>query len=186
MIRSPLIIDRSSTQPAWTRGRDWVLTALVWLAYFYLVRAALVDLYSLISESLAWMFAGGSPPSVPAISRFFKTLWDYCIVALANGMILIVWARYNQYRFGGQHRHIAGSAVSIDDLAALYRLPAKDIARWQGSRILVMQHDADGTLVSVTARDPGPVGPRTPQSPAAALLVTSRPALDAMPAAADN
>jgi biofilm PGA synthesis protein PgaD len=123
---------------------------------------------------------------VPEIARVFKTLWDYFIVAVANGMILIAWARYNQYRFGGHHPGFAGKAVSVEDLAALYRVPGEDIARWQSSRILAMQHDAGGTLLSVTARDTSQVGPRVPRLPAAASLVTSRPTVDTLPAAADN
>ena len=158
MTVAPRIIDRSSTRPPWARGLDWVLSAIVWLLYFYMIRIALVDLYYLISETFTWMFAGGDPPSVPAISRLSRTLWDYFIVALTNAMILIAWARYNQYRFGGHHHRIAGRAVSVEDLAALYRLSGEDIARWQGSRILAMQHDPDGTLVSVTTRDAGDAG----------------------------
>ena len=161
MIGPSLIIDRSSTRPAWARGLDWVLSALVWLLYFYLIREALIDLYYMTSESFAWMFLGGAPPSVPEIARVFRTLWDYLIVALANAMILIAWARYNQYRFGGYHERFAGKAVRVEDLAALYRLPAADIARWQAARTLVMQHDADGTLVSVTAKDAGAPGSRS-------------------------
>jgi biofilm PGA synthesis protein PgaD len=160
MIASSLIIDKSSTRPAWARGLDWVLTALVWLLYLYLIKAALVDLFILTRESLAWIFVGGERPSVPEVSRFITTLWTYFIVAVANGMILIAWARYNQYRFGGHDQHISGRVVSVDDLAALYRLPAGDIARWQGSRILAMQHHPDGTLLTVTSRDaaqPAPI-----------------------------
>ncbi len=153
MIASSLIIDRSSTRPAWAQGLDWVLTALVWLLFLFLIRAALVDLYVLTRESLTWIFAGSDRPSVPEISRFIGTLWTYFIVAVANGMILIAWARYNQYRFGGHDQHVAGRVVNVEDLAALYRLPAEDIARWQGSRILVMRHQADGTLITVTSKD---------------------------------
>ena len=158
---SSLIINRSSTRPAWARGLDWVLTALVWLLYLYLIKAALIDLYDLGRESFAWLFAGGERPSAPEISRFIATLWTYFIVAVANGMILIAWARYNQYRFGGHEQHVSGKVVSVEDLAALYRLPAADIARWQGSRILTMQHDADGTLLKVTTKDADQPAPTT-------------------------
>jgi biofilm PGA synthesis protein PgaD len=159
MIARSLIIDRSATRPAWARALDWVLSVLVWLLYLYLVRAAVVDLYDLGSESIAWLFAGGDRPSVPEISRFFTTLWQYFIVAVANGTILIAWARYNQYRFGGHDHHTAGRSVTVADLAALYHLPVSDIARWQASRTLTMQHAADGTLVSVASSDPAQPAP---------------------------
>jgi biofilm PGA synthesis protein PgaD len=86
------------------------------------------------------------------MARFFSTLRLYGVVVLANGAILIVWALYNQLRFRGQYRRVADRTVTVEDLAKLYRLPAADIARWQGSRILVMHHDADGTLANVTAK----------------------------------
>jgi biofilm PGA synthesis protein PgaD len=149
---SALIIDGSSTQACWMRYRDWLLSATVWLLYLYLVRVALIDLYSLGIGMVRWAFAGSLLPSAPEISRFFVTVWYYVIVATTNGMILIAWARYNQFRFGGQHRRGDGTAVSSADLAALYRVSAEDVAEWQNSHILMMQHDADGTLLSVRSR----------------------------------
>ena len=47
-------------------------------------------------------------------------------------------------------RREVGELVTVDDLVALYGLPAGDIAQWQQARILVMQHASDGTLVGVT------------------------------------
>lgn len=153
MIGSSLIIDKSSTRSAWARGRDWVLSALAWLLYLYVIREVFIDLYYITTQSFTWMFDGSGRPSVAAMARFFSTLRLYGVVVLANGVILIVWALYNQLRFRGQYRRVADRPVTVEDLATLYRLPAADIARWQGSRILVMHHDADGTLTNVAAKD---------------------------------
>jgi biofilm PGA synthesis protein PgaD len=153
MIGSSLIIDRSSTRSAWARGLDWVVSVLAWLLYLYLIREVFIDLYYVTTQSFTWMFDGSGRPSVAALSRFFSTLRLYGIVVVTNGAILALWALYNQLRFRGQSRRVADRAVSIEDLATLYRLPAADIARWQGWRVLVMQHDPDGTLTSVVAKD---------------------------------
>jgi biofilm PGA synthesis protein PgaD len=153
-VRGPsLIIDKWSTRPAWARCRDWLLSALMWLAYLYLLRVAIVDLYHLMVDSFEWLFASGGRPHATAISQFLGTLEIYGIVILADGAILITWALYNWRRYGRSDRHRDHDPVSVDDLALLYELPAEDIARWQRSRILVMQHNLDGTLDRVISKD---------------------------------
>ena len=176
MIGSPLIIDKSSTRPAWKRVLDWILSALMWLLYFYMIKEVLIDLYRITTGSLVWMFDRGNRPSLLEVSNLFQTLRIYGIVILGNSVILIVWALYNQVRFSGHDQPAAGSKVSVDDLATLYRLSAEDIAGWQGSRVLSMQHDADGTLVKVTANDVGQVGLRSLADPAAEFIETKQAA----------
>jgi len=134
----------------------------MWVLFVYFIRTALVDLYELFEDLYVWLFAGASRPYVPSIARLFSTLQTYGFVILVNGAILILWARYNQYRYGGPDLRPRARPVTVSDLAELYRLPAADIARWQDSRILVMAHNADGTIREVTA---GTVeGPAAPAS----------------------
>jgi biofilm PGA synthesis protein PgaD len=158
MSDTSLIIDKSSTRPRWARGLDWVLSALVWLIYLYMIREALIDLYLLANESFYWVFTRSHRPAVPEISRFLSTLRAYAIAVVVNGAILLAWAGYNQLRFRGRGRRSPVKPVDVDDLAALYHVPSQDIAQWQGSRILSMQHDADGNLVKVTSKEPAEVG----------------------------
>lgn len=154
-MRGPsLIIDKSSTRPAWALCRDWLLSALMWLAYLYFLRVAVADLYHLIVDSLEWLFASGEWPHATAISQFLDTSWIYGIVILVDGAILITWALYNWLRYRRSRRYLDRTPVSVDDLAQLYKLPAEDIALWQRSRILVMQHNLDGTLERVISKDP--------------------------------
>jgi biofilm PGA synthesis protein PgaD len=154
-VRGPsLIIDKSGTRPTWTRYRDWLLSGLMWLAYLYFLRVAIGDLYHLIVDSFEWLFASGERPHATAISQFLGTLWIYGIVILVDGAILIAWALYNWRRYGRLDRYRDRSPVSVDDLAQLYKLPAEDIALWQRSRILVMQHNLDGTLERVISKIP--------------------------------
>jgi biofilm PGA synthesis protein PgaD len=176
MSGSSLIIDKSSTRSAWARGLDWVLSALAWLLYLYMIREVFIDLYYITTQSFTWMFDGSGRPSVAAMERFFSTLRLYGVVVLANGAILIVWALYNQLRFRGQYRRIADRTVSVEDLATLYRLPASDIAHWQVSRILVMQHDADGTLTNVAAKNIDQIRVQPPKELTAASLAMNQAA----------
>ncbi len=137
----------------------------MWLLYLYFIREALIDLYYLAEDSLQWAFAGAERPELPTISRFLDTMENYGIVIVANGAALIAWALYNQIRFRGHDRHRIGEPVSAADLSDLYGIPAEVIATWQESRILIMQHDADGTLTMVIPKDPGKLQPTGQQGP---------------------
>ena len=59
-----------------------------------------------------------------------------------------------------------GRTLSVADLAGLYGLPAQDIENWQASRILVMDHHPDGTLVRVISKDGGQILSPPPEEPA--------------------
>jgi biofilm PGA synthesis protein PgaD len=121
----------------------------MWLLYLYFIREALVSIYSLVGETFEWAFAGAARPDLPTVSAFLRTLEQDGIVVLANGVILIVWALYNQIRFRGPDRRLALAPVSVTDLAKLYGVPAEDVAAWQQSRILLMHHEHNGTLSQV-------------------------------------
>jgi poly-beta-1,6-N-acetyl-D-glucosamine biosynthesis protein PgaD len=121
----------------------------MWLVYLYLIRDALIDLYLLIDEAWIWAFAGGDRPDLPAISRFLRTMEYYSAAIFTNGSILIGWALYNKYRYRGRDNRRARPAITVANLAELYKLPAEDIAKWQSARILMMKHDDNGVLTKV-------------------------------------
>ncbi len=134
------------------RHLDWILSALMWLLFLYFLREAIVDLYHLAGDSFTWAFAEGELPELLNFLRFFDSVHMYFFLILANGVIFLGWARYNQARFGIRKRRNDQKPVSIADLALHYNLPAEDITNWQQSRILVMTHTADGTLDEVTSK----------------------------------
>ena len=149
-----MIIDNWTKRPAWLRRAEWVLSALMWLVYFYLIREALIDLYDLAVDAYEWAFTGAERPYLPAISRFLNTLRIYGLVILVNTAIFIGWALYNNIRFRGPDLRNPSALVSVADLALLYDRSAEEIANWQQSRILVMHHAPDGTLADVIATNP--------------------------------
>ena len=137
---------------AWTRRLDWAVTGFLWLVYVYMIRQAFIDMYYLTVDAFDWGVDGDKLASLPAMSSFLRTLESYSIVVVAIGVTLISWGLYNQVRFRGRERRRHREQIGIADLAALYGLPAESISAWQGTRILVMNHDADGTLVDVTSQ----------------------------------
>jgi poly-beta-1,6-N-acetyl-D-glucosamine biosynthesis protein PgaD len=145
---------------AWHRQIDWVLTGLLWLAYLYMIRQAFVDIYYLGIDAFDWGVAGSHLPSLIEMSSFLHTLRNYGIVVVTIGATLIVWGLYNQVRFRGRERRSQRQLVTVADLAALYELPAESIAAWQGSRVLVMDHDPDGTIAGVTTEGGEEILPR--------------------------
>jgi biofilm PGA synthesis protein PgaD len=145
---------------AWHRQTDWVLTGLLWLVYLYMIRQAFVDVYYLTVDAFAWGLTGSQLPSLAEMSSFLHTLRNYGIVVVGIGTTLIAWGLYNQVRFRGRERRSQRQLVSIGDLAALYGLSAESIAAWQGSRVLMMEHDPDGTIAEVTTRAGEPIPPR--------------------------
>jgi biofilm PGA synthesis protein PgaD len=151
MTYASLIIDRSATRSAWNRSSDWVLTAIVWALYLYMIRDAVTELGYLISESLNRTFVGIARSPMMGTANVFDTLRLYGVIVLANAAVLIGWALYNQLRFRGRERRKARRLVTVDDLATLYQLPAEDISKWQTSRILKMRHNGDGILEAVVA-----------------------------------
>jgi biofilm PGA synthesis protein PgaD len=161
-----LIINQSSSRPIETKRLDGILSALMWLMYLYMIREAFIDLYYIITESFEWMVAGHKLPHLLAIADLLHTLGFYVIIILANGAILITWALYNQFRFRGMDRRKNPKPVSVADLAGLYGLPAEDIANWQSSRILVMDHNPDGTLTRVISKVGGQILLPPPEEPA--------------------
>jgi biofilm PGA synthesis protein PgaD len=163
MKRNPWIIDVASGRPAWLQWRDRILTVMVWIAYAYLIRDVFIDLYRLGRELYDWTFKQAPPPDVLEMFRFLFALAVYAVVVVVNGAILIGWATYNKFRFGGPDARKALGSVSPAQLGELYGFPGETIAAWQQAGSLVVTHDADGKLLSVvpgggTAAQP-PVDP---------------------------
>jgi biofilm PGA synthesis protein PgaD len=166
MIRSPLIIDVAAGRPAWLRYRDWLLSVAMWLGFLYLIRAVFIDAYVLIDEAFGWAFLDAPQPNLPTVSRFLYTAGLYAIVVIVNGVILIGWASYNQYRFRGPDTRKGVSAVGVAELGRFYGFSGDEVAEWQRARGLMIIHNTDGKLVAVI---PKPIDgtERAESSPAA-------------------
>lgn len=126
---------------------------LMWLVYLYFIREAIGELYELGRDWLAWEFSGAARPTLPAIKGFLDLMANYALVIAAGGALLILWARYNQYRFSGKNRRLASAPVTAADLAARYGFRPDDVEDWHQARILVMTHDPNGLLIKIATND---------------------------------
>ncbi len=146
-----LIIEASRSLPLWLRARDWLLTAAVWVVYFWLISDTFSYLHYLF-QSLSY-----SEPVPADFARFtgiFATLQSYVLVIIMNAAILVIWALYNRIRFRGRERRKFSPAVTLRDLARLHDVPVSDVAAWQLARILVIHHDGAGKLARVEIKAP--------------------------------
>jgi len=84
-VEHPLIFTEQRLLPKFI---DLVLTLVAWLGFGYLIYLGLIKA---LTENA---FLGPRP-----FESTLVTLALYFIIALVNGLILIMWAKYNQFRF---------------------------------------------------------------------------------------
>lgn len=142
------IIEMPSLRTRLTKARDWIMTALWWLFWLYLIREIFyvgVDLLGSRSEPIRAAL-------VEDISRTFSFYFE--VIAI-NGLILIAWARYNRFRFRGKDRRSAKSSVSVAEIAETLSMSLFQVEAAQRARRMVVHHDEYGTIarVDVSAQD---------------------------------
>jgi poly-beta-1,6-N-acetyl-D-glucosamine biosynthesis protein PgaD len=130
----------------------------MWVIYLYLIREVFGDLYLMVDEAFAWAFGHVPRSDLPTAFRFLYTLALYGVVVVVNGMLLIGWALYNQYRFRGRDSRKAIAAVSVDDLGRFHGFSGDEVARWQQARTLVIIHNGEGKLLAVMPTPMGEAG----------------------------
>ncbi|HYM01598.1 MAG TPA: poly-beta-1,6-N-acetyl-D-glucosamine biosynthesis protein PgaD [Stellaceae bacterium] len=156
-----LIIEAPESLPLWTRARDWSLTTLMWIAYFWLIS----ETFSYARVAFAWLILGEPlPEEVEHFAGILATLESYALVVVINAAILVSWALYNLSRFRGRERRKFSPTVTVQDLARFYDASASDIAAWQLARILVVHHNEAGGITAVeTGARAAPPGEKTPK-----------------------
>lgn len=136
------IIDRPELQSPLQRATTRGITLVFWIFWIYLW----LPLISL----LAW---------VVGIRLFQLNLLEnegylvlvqnssaYGTVIALIALVLIVWARYNLYRFRSRETRRDSPPVPLATLAENFNIAAHDLAAWQQARRLVLHHDRNGGL----------------------------------------
>jgi biofilm PGA synthesis protein PgaD len=120
----------------------------MWSAFLYLLR----ELFLFLHGVGAWLALGAEAPDFLRHLWVAQNLGAYAAVAAVNGAALIGWALYNQIRFRGKERRKFVAPLMLKDLQAMYGFSIAEIATWQSARIVVIEHEPDGSIRSVETR----------------------------------
>lgn len=130
-MEHPLIFTEQRTLP---RFIDLVLTLAAWLGFGYLIYLGLVKA---LSENA---FMGPRP-----FESTLVTLALYFLIALINALILILWAKYNQFRFRVERRK-RRPALAPTELAVSFHITPELVTELNKGRVLTVHHNSTGGI----------------------------------------
>ncbi len=131
-----MIIDRRdivSKTRAWT---EWTLNAAGWALWIFLVR----HLVLLAIWYVAYRFFKYHMFTLEGIenTEFFGIGAGAAMIIFLS---MIVWSRYNAWRFGGLDRRKSRGEARIEDIARYYKISPEDTARVHQSRLIEAHFD---------------------------------------------
>lgn len=148
----------------WRHALDLFLTWMAWAFFTYLVARGIWSLLSPQRE------ASGLPWLSPLLPGFVD-LGVYLLAMLLQGGLLVLWARYNYWRFRGSTRRAAPAPTDDDSLLRHYGIPAESLRRLRELPVCVIHHAPDGSIVQVAASLPGDAAPPWVPAPAPAPVL---------------
>ncbi len=143
------IIDNSAQLPLLVKFRDFILTLVLWVLYFYSVR----DAYPFILDFIHWIGDGFADKSKYPSLAILPTFYIYFKIALIMGATYMAWALYNLVRFRGRERRKFSKLTTVEETADFFKVPVEDVKTWQQARTMVMHHDKRGKISSVKVMD---------------------------------
>ncbi|MGY8526084.1 poly-beta-1,6-N-acetyl-D-glucosamine biosynthesis protein PgaD [Paracidovorax citrulli] len=144
-----LIIHSPRSRPGWLL--DALLTVLAWAGFVYLCATGL---HAVLAHGQA---QGPGVPFWEAMLPTMGTLTVYAVVALVNGVALLGWAVYNQYRFAGMDRRRSMPALRRDELAGSFGISPQRLDALQRAKVAVVAHEEDGAIAQVELTEGGSV-----------------------------
>lgn len=155
----PLIFTEQRLLP---RVADIILTIFAWLGFFWLIYAGVTNAISL--------------QDLKEPGPFYTTLYSilgYFVVMMLNGIFLIVWAKYNQFRFRVERRK-RRPELKRTELAASMEVAPEIIDQMATGRIQTVYHDSHGNIAYTEVyQDTNSGLPPPPQTePLTPLLLT--------------
>jgi biofilm PGA synthesis protein PgaD len=139
------IISESEDVSILIRLRDLLLTAALWIIYFYFIR----DAFPFVADLARWAFHGFDDVDQYPDLRIVPTIETYGQVLGAMVALYLGWAIYNMLRFRGRNRRKPRTNVTSEDLANMYGFSVETVESWQDASSLVMHHDDHGHLTDV-------------------------------------
>lgn len=125
---------------------DFLLTALAWLAFLYLLANGIVSIVESDRQSADLSAMAHLLPSL-------ATLLIYLFVAVCVALVLYAWAKYNARRFGGLDRRATPPPLSHEDLAASFGISVEQLEQLRRSYISVIHHAPDGRIARIETSD---------------------------------
>ena len=140
-----LIIDRPDLQSWRQRAVFGSLTMLFWM-FWLLLWLPLITL-------LGWLFFGLQinlqMVELGGFSGFQELLLDYSIVILVMGGSLILWAKYNHWRFRGVDRRKLLLGNATQDTSEWTGQDIATVQSWRNLRKMRVTHDANGNILQI-------------------------------------
>lgn len=144
-FRAPLIL-RAASRPRAARLRDAALTGLLWLAWVYLLLAAVGTLWV---PPFAHLLLPVEPPGQPwSVIRAAVLMVSIAAVLCALMLLRVVLERR---RFAGEDRRRGFPRPDDAVIAPDFGADAANLPAWRAARRLVVHHDAQGRVARVDA-----------------------------------
>lgn len=134
-MKAQLIIENRK-QPPLQKTIMGTLTLFAWIFFFYLFMP-------LITLMLWFMGVKTAYIEIYQRNNSFDTVLLYTlpVIALICGIILLLWAEVNRYRFSGEDRRKAPDVVTLEDMAQTLNAPIGVAKEMQSSKIIVLKMD---------------------------------------------
>jgi biofilm PGA synthesis protein PgaD len=143
-LKSPLI-ERPDLQSSRQRTLYGALALAFWAFWIYLWLPVLALLaWALgVQQAYKYMVALGGYVEVLRVAGI------YCLVILALGGGLVLWATYNIVRFRGIEHRTAALPITATEIDRYFGQNPGSVARWQRGRRLYVTHDQEGWIARV-------------------------------------
>lgn len=136
------IIEMPSLRTRLTRLRDWGMTLIWWAFWLYLIREVFFIAADLIT-------ARSDEIRMATMNEIITTFAFYFQIIVINGLILVLWARYNRFRFRGKDRRSAKSTVASAEIAESLDMNVLQVEGAQRARRMIVHHDERGVIERV-------------------------------------
>ncbi|WP_409306617.1 poly-beta-1,6-N-acetyl-D-glucosamine biosynthesis protein PgaD [Pectobacterium sp. B1J-3] len=137
-MNSPLIFTEQRILP---RIIDILITLCAWLGYIWLIGYGILSLMN-----------GGSVIVPHFIWPELQTFLFYFLIALVNALMIILWAKYNQYRFSQERRQRVSSLLN-EDIATSFSVQPEEMDMLNRNQIQRVWHDGQGHIARIESLD---------------------------------
>ncbi len=139
-----VIIDRPELQARWRRTVYSTITLVAWAAWMYLWLPAI----TLVAWFLGYRRFVGEIVA-PDGGIILRATLVYLLIIGAMGLILILWSRYNVFRFRGKTRRGAGEPVSDREMMDRLEISPEHLSTLRGSNSAFIRYGEDGAVLHV-------------------------------------